>query len=293
MGGALVQADTHPAADYNQLVEQLYISYFGRPADPGGLANFSAQLSALGAPVDIQQLNAAYGANSSLRALIDSFGDSDESKALYSGDNNAFVNAIYANVLSRAPDADGQAFWVTALNNGGLTRANASLSIMAGALVNQSAQGQQDGQLVRNRVTVGANFTNALDTQTEISAYAGNQAAATARSMLSTIMANTDPASFGQTIDATIATLIANAAPQAPSYATVRAILNARCISCHSGGNAQAGVRLDNDAVVHALAQNIYTQVVVTRAMPFGNATGMTEDERNTIKAWFNAGAPQ
>jgi uncharacterized membrane protein len=162
---------------------------------------------------------------------------------------------------------------------------------MAGALVNQTTQGLQDAQLIRNRVSVGATFTTDLDTPTESSAYAGAQAAATARSLLASVNANTDVSGFGPNIDAAIATLVANAQPAAPSYATIRSILNSRCISCHSGGNIQAGVNLSNDTVVHAIAQDIYNQVVVTRGMPLGNATGMTDAERDTIKAWYVAGA--
>jgi hypothetical protein len=291
--GRIATGDTQPHAptEYYQLVQQLYISYFGRPADPTGLTNFAAQLSQLNAPTDIQGLNTAYGENSSIRALVDSFGNSDESNALYGGDNTAFVIAIYNNLLSRAPDADGQTFWVGAINGGGLTRANASLSIMAGALVNQTPQGLLDARLIRNRVSVGLTFTADLDTPLESAAYAGNQAAATARNLLASVTANTDVSGFGPSIDASIAGLVANAQPAAPSYATIRTILNSRCISCHSGGNVQAGINLSNDTVVHAIAQEIYNQVVVSRAMPYGNATGMTDAERDTVKAWYQAGA--
>jgi len=40
--------------DYTDAVQELYLAYFGRAADPDGLANFSAQMAALGAPSDIQ-----------------------------------------------------------------------------------------------------------------------------------------------------------------------------------------------------------------------------------------------
>lgn len=274
--------------DYVEVVEQLYIAYFGRPADSSGLANFSAQLAQLGAPAGIQDLNAAYAASASVRQLIDSFGVSAESQALYPGDNDAFVTAIYQNVLNRQPDAPGKAFWVDALNAGVLTRANASLSIMAAALINASAQGLLDAQLVRNRVVVGTNFTTALDTPAEASAYSGDAAAAAARAMLATVDANTSPAAFQATVEATIAALLPSAGP---AFAEVRAIVNARCVSCHGSGIAQAGLRLDSDAAIRANAQSIYFQAVVQRTMPLGNATGMTDAERQLIGAWFQAGA--
>jgi uncharacterized membrane protein len=45
------------------------------------------------------------------------------------------------------------------------------------------------------------------------------------------------------------------------------------------------------DAIVQN-AQRIYQQVVVTRIMPLGNATKITDEERAVIAAWVAAGAP-
>jgi uncharacterized membrane protein len=38
-------------------------------------------------------------------------------------------------------------------------------------------------------------------------------------------------------------------------------------------------------------AQRIYQQTVVTRLMPLGNVTNMSEQERAVIAAWVKAGA--
>ena len=40
-----------------------------------------------------------------------------------------------------------------------------------------------------------------------------------------------------------------------------------------------------------ANAERVYQQVVVTRIMPLGNTTGMTEQERAVIAAWVRSGA--
>jgi uncharacterized membrane protein len=50
-------------------------------------------------------------------------------------------------------------------------------------------------------------------------------------------------------------------------------------------------VRLDSPEQVKQHAQNIYQQVVVTKQMPMGNATGLTEVERALVGRWFQAGA--
>lgn len=200
-------------ADYKGLVESIYISYFGRPADTLGLANFAAQLDAMKAPTTVIDLNAAYKSNSGLRTLIDSFGASAESTNLYGSDNVAFVSAIYQNVLNRSADFDGLVFWVTELNAGRLTKGNAALAITAGALENKSAQGLLDAQVIGNKVAIATNFTAAVDTADELAAYRGDAAAATARDMLKTVTATTSPIAFQSTVDATLATIVTNAIP--------------------------------------------------------------------------------
>lgn len=198
-------SDATLSLEYNDVVQALYVAYFGRAADTGALANFQQQLVNLNAPHDFAGVSAAYGTNAGIRALIDTFGSSEESKALYSGDTASFVTAIYKNVLSRAPDTDGLKFWIEAIDHQGLTKANASLSIMAAALANTSDQGKLDAALVINRTTIASDFSFAIDTASEVAAYAGNAAAATVRAMLATVTANTDLAAFQATVQSTLA----------------------------------------------------------------------------------------
>ena len=148
------------ASDYPNEVQQLYVAYFGRPADPTGLANFEQQLLSLGAPTDIGTLAADYATNPALAALIDSFGLSAESQALYgSGTTTQFVATIFSNVLGRQPLASGSAFWVSAIDSGQTSKGDAALSIMAGAYANSTQQGQDDVDLITNRLAVAAAFT--------------------------------------------------------------------------------------------------------------------------------------
>ncbi len=204
---------TLSASDYATVVQQLYVSYFGRPADTGGFASFKSQLADIGAPNDIQLLITAYNNDARVKNLIDSFGSSAESAALYGGDNTAFVTAIYTNVLGRAPDTDGLNFWVGAINSGSLTRARASLDIMAGALRNSTAQGLLDAALVNNKITVASSFTTTL-IAAPVNGYSGDAAAARARTMLSAITATTDAATY----QASINTVISDLAAQVPSW---------------------------------------------------------------------------
>jgi uncharacterized membrane protein len=89
-------------------------------------------------------------------------------------------------------------------------------------------------------------------------------------------------------------TAIANA--PLVTVATIQPIVQARCIACHAEKptmlpSAPAGVMLDTPERIHAQAQRVYDQVVKLKAMPLGNVTGITDDERAKIEVWFNAGA--
>jgi uncharacterized membrane protein len=52
-------------------------------------------------------------------------------------------------------------------------------------------------------------------------------------------------------------------------------------------------VLLDTPAAIVSNAQKMNEQAVLTKAMPIGNLTHMTEAERATLGAWVAAGAPR
>jgi len=98
--------------------------------------------------------------------------------------------------------------------------------------------------------------------------------------------------------------LLATAAALAPrteagtaagvSLADVRPIIEERCTNCHSASPthiafpaAPLGVMLDTDAQIRTEASRIHQQTVVLKAMPIGNLTEMTEEERRMIDAWY------
>jgi serralysin len=206
-------ADANLDLTYNDVVQALYVAYFGRAADTGGLKNFQAQLAAMHGPRDLSGLAAAYSSDAGIRALVNSFGVSEESSTLYSGDTRSFITAIYRNVLSRDPDNGGLDFWTTAVDQGGLNKAKASLSIVEGAFNNLTAQGQLDAALVKNKIVAAANFTFALDSDAKAGAYSGDAAAASVRTMLSEVTAATSNIDFLGVIDNTVSLLVAKTTP--------------------------------------------------------------------------------
>jgi uncharacterized membrane protein len=80
--------------------------------------------------------------------------------------------------------------------------------------------------------------------------------------------------------------------PEPPDVATpvafedVQLVVAERCATCHSGVSAPLGVQLETRAEIEARIGDIERQAVLTRAMPPGNATGMTDDERDVLAAW-------
>lgn len=77
-------------------------------------------------------------------------------------------------------------------------------------------------------------------------------------------------------------------------FAQVQGIMATRCVSCHADIPSQPGfaappkgVVLESAEDIRLQANTIYQQVVVTKAMPIGNLTQITEDERATIEQWF------
>ena len=84
-------------------------------------------------------------------------------------------------------------------------------------------------------------------------------------------------------------TSAASAAPV--GYAEVKTVFEARCYLCHGAQVQMKNVRIDSAEGVKQHALNIYQQVVVTRQMPMNNSTGITEDERQLIKRWYEGGA--
>lgn len=75
---------------------------------------------------------------------------------------------------------------------------------------------------------------------------------------------------------------------------SIRPIIRDRCTSCHSAAPthiafpaAPSGVVLDTDAQIVAEAARIHQQTVTIQAMPIGNLTQMSDEERALIDAWY------
>ena len=78
--------------------------------------------------------------------------------------------------------------------------------------------------------------------------------------------------------------------PMDPLLSQVNGILLQRCVMCHNADLANKGVALHTPDLIKQHRQQIYQQVVMLRAMPMNNATRITEDEREVLAKWYEAG---
>jgi len=88
----------------------------------------------------------------------------------------------------------------------------------------------------------------------------------------------------------------AEAAAATVSFAKVQEVMNARCVQCHAEQpkmmpTAAKGIKLETPEDIKAHAQLIYQQAVQQKAMPLGNVTQITDDERALLGQWFEGGA--
>jgi hypothetical protein len=183
-------------SNYATTVQELYVAYFGRPADPTGLQNFETALEAAGAPTTLVGLNAAYNTSPAVAALINSFGTSTESGNLYgtniatsSGATQQFVLSVFQSLFNRAPLTAGLDFWANAIVTGVLTPGAAALSIAAAAA-------PADTATLGAKVSAAIAFTTDLGVSGTTADYKGAAAAAFTRTFLLSINSATPTATI-------------------------------------------------------------------------------------------------
>jgi hypothetical protein len=122
-------------------VQTMYVAYYGRPGDPGGVDFWAGKLD---------------GNDGNLDEIIDAFGDSKEFIDNY-GDLNPqeLVATLYQQILGREPDAGGLLFYIELLNSGAKSLASIALDI---------ANGVQGGDIdtLANKLEVAQAFTDVI-----------------------------------------------------------------------------------------------------------------------------------
>lgn len=114
--------------------------------------------------------------------------------------------------------------------------------------------------------------------------------AATAISALALIYLTAQPA---------LSPPVSDTAVPPPPFVDVRTIIVRRCAGCHSAtptipgiASPPGGVTMDAPAQIRAAAPRIRIRTLEQKTMPPGNVTGITDEERDLLRRWIDAGAP-
>ena len=100
-------------------VNSFYLAFYGRPADPAGLAFWTKQLA---------------DNNGNLSAITQAFATSEEAQVRYGSDTvNERISEIYQALFNRAPDSVGLAYWSNVVSQGHASVADVAVAIMGGA----------------------------------------------------------------------------------------------------------------------------------------------------------------
>lgn len=175
------------ATQFDTQLQQLYVAYFNRPADPDGLAFYAGHLTT--------------GATT-IAAISASFAASAEYRNEYSQNTNAgVVTKVYENLFGHGPDAAGLALYTEALNNRTMTIDQMVTWISGGA------QGS-DKVAFDSKVAVAVAFTNAVNTPEEIAGYNVAAAQTAAKAMLAGITTAAQATAAVAAIDTKVAETI-------------------------------------------------------------------------------------
>lgn len=182
-------------SQYTASIQQLYVAYFGRPADAGGLAFWEGKVAA---------------ANGSTAAISAAFAASAEYTTAYAGKSAVeTVNQVYVNLFGHDADPSGLLFWANALQNKLITIDNVVTAIATGA------QGT-DKVAYDSKVAAATAFTAALDTTPEILGYS-TAAIPAAKAFIATVTDEATLATAVAAIDTTVATVVAAGTPATPA----------------------------------------------------------------------------
>lgn len=130
--------------EYRDAVQMMYIAYYGRAGDEGGVAWWSSELESKGGD---------------LSKIIDQFGNSEEYQSRFANMTySELVNNIYVSLFNRNAEEAGLRWYVEELHSGRKTLASIALDVASGASIEN-----EDGQTVANRLNLAKQFTYWVD----------------------------------------------------------------------------------------------------------------------------------
>lgn len=140
----LLEIPAHAQEDYVREVQSMYVAYYGRPGDPGGVAYWAGVLEATG---------------TGKAGIIDTFGDSAEYNDRFGAlPDEVLVNNIFQQLFGRDADPEGLAFYVNRLQSGQSSLGTIALNVLDG-----TRAGTDDNAIVSNKLDLAELFTDGVE----------------------------------------------------------------------------------------------------------------------------------
>lgn len=147
-------------------IQKLYVAYFGRPADPGGLDYWTDMLGS-----DVVALG----------DVSRGFAAAQEYRDSYSHMNSrTIVTKVYDNLFGREAEAGGVDYWAGLIDRGVIAIDDVVKAIADAAV-------GTDQIAFEGKAAAAAIFTLRLDAPNEVAAYAGGEALKLAMEFLATV----------------------------------------------------------------------------------------------------------
>ena len=142
--GSFAQTVDEDEPNYRDQVQIMYVAYYGRPGDAGGLDYWADKLEEV---------------NGNLKEIINEFGTSKEFTDRFGDlDDEELVNNIFLQLLGRDADSEGLNFYVNGLREGRFTLATIALRVADGTKQNP---GGRDAATLANKLQVANAFSEA------------------------------------------------------------------------------------------------------------------------------------
>lgn len=138
-------------------VQSLYIAYFGRPADQGGLLTWTADETA------------------TLEEIADTFAGTDEYKEATEGNSVAsIISEFYQNLFGRIPEIEGLNYWVAEIAAGRTT--TQQVGVVIGQTAANASPANSDTDVMTVKTTAATQWTATTAETTEgVLAYSGKE----------------------------------------------------------------------------------------------------------------------
>jgi len=207
----------------SDLIQKIYIGYFGRAGDPAGLQYWVERSSA----------------GLSDAAIAQSFSVQPEATAMYgflaapslNMGREEFLNSVYQNLFGRDIDAEGEAYWLGQMNNGRPV-GGIILDIINGA---RNTSAGQDLTVVTNKLAVANYYTEKVITENATWTLADDQADAIA--VLAGVTSVSSTVDAGKAVADTL--VAADTVPQGSSFTLTT---NVDAVSGTAGNDTIQGI---------------------------------------------------